>query len=1162
MICSSLSDIRKFLPLCIVFGLFALAAAFPPASFQSNKGTGVPLGSSVPNKLQPQGWQVSEDELAPLDADLNNAQELLRRNSTLDKKIAQDTNIRIAQLQDRLLRLMNQAQSLKEDESLRKSRASHRILREAAQLRKEISDIERIANGEGKSASVASPKLPGKNATAATGIISGTVTDAASTLPISGIIVNIFDVNDAFVTSASTSPSGVYTTLATLATGTYYAVTSNSLSYLNKVYNNISCNNCDPNSGTPISVTSGSTTMGINFALTLGGKISGNVKDAGTMANLSGVTVQIYDSAGVFVTTVSTNASGIYTTAVGLQAGTYYARTTNNTGGYINQIYNNTTCVVCTLALGTPISVTAGSTASGINFSLTPGGRISGTVTNAATLAVIPSVQVQILHPIGVVLATTTTNGSGVYTCPVGLTTGSYYVRTNSPASPPSATGFINQVYNGVSCQNCNPALGTAVSVTTGSTTTGINFALTAGGRISGTVIDAVTSAPLQFVSVQIFNSGGGTITSGSTDASGNYISRAGLPTGTYYVQTLSQDRVDKVFNNINCQGCDVTKGTPISVTAGATTPAINFSLGTGGSISGTITNAANSAPLAGVEVDIYTPCQGFVTGVVTDGMGHYTMPNSLPTGTYFAVSFNDQGFIDKAYDNSPTCLVCDPTLGTPISVTTGSTTMAINFALSIGARISGVTADATNAIPITNSPNIYDANGVVVSVGLSTVFGNYLTPGLPAGTYYARSNNSAGYLNELYSNLTCVGGCTVTSGTPIALAAGATASGINFFLDPGGRITGNITNATTSAPLPNAFVSIYDSIGTFVATGTSDTFGNYVVARGLSAGTHYALTFNLQGFINKAYNNIICVGCTPTSTTGISVSTGAVTTGINFALSPGGGRISGTLTSAATSAPLPNVIVNFYNTSGAQATNTISDCSGNYTCDDGLTTGNYFVRTANTQGYVDQLYSNINCFACDPTTGTIVPATVGSNTMGINFALCHMALSSASAFFTINGDEASFNLTTSSGCSWSATSNDSWIELTSGSTGMGSATISYLVRDNFSLTPRQGTISIAGQTFTVTQDSETASDCTFAISPTFTSFSAGGAAGSIAVFAEERCAWQAVSNAGWITVTSNCCGIGNGAASYSVASNPGTSGRAGTITIAGKAFNIKQKGN
>jgi hypothetical protein len=104
------------------------------------------------------------------------------------------------------------------------------------------------------------------------------------------------------------------------------------------------------------------------------------------------------------------------------------------------------------------------------------------------------------------------------------------------------------------------------------------------------------------------------------------------------------------------------------------------------------------------------------------------------------------------------------------------------------------------------------------------------------------------------------------------------------------------------------------------------------------------------------------------------------------------------------------------------------------------------------------------------------------------------------------------------------------------------------------------GTLTIAGLIFTVVQDSETAPDCVFNISPGFAAFSASGGTGSVNVSTEERCAWQAVSSDSWITITSLCCGIGNGTVSYSVAANPGSSARNGTITIAGKTFRIKQK--
>lgn len=56
-----------------------------------------------------------------------------------------------------------------------------------------------------------------------------------------------------------------------------------------------------------------------------------------------------------------------------------------------------------------------------------------------------------------------------------------------------------------------------------------------------------------------------------------------------------------------------------------------------------------------------------------------------------------------------------------------------------------------------------------------------------------------------------------------------------------------------------------------------------------------------------------------------------------------------------------------------------------------------------------------------------------------------------------------------SSNCSWTAVSNNSWITITSGSSGSSAGTVSYSVAANGG-PARTGTIAIGGQTFTITQ--------------------------------------------------------------------------------------------
>ena len=144
--------------------------------------------------------------------------------------------------------------------------------------------------------------------------------------------------------------------------------------------------------------------------------------------------------------------------------------------------------------------------------------------------------------------------------------------------------------------------------------------------------------------------------------------------------------------------------------------------------------------------------------------------------------------------------------------------------------------------------------------------------------------------------------------------------------------------------------------------------------------------------------------------------------------------------------------------------------------------------------------------------------------------------------------------VTATSGCPWTAASNDAWITVTSGATGIGDGTVNYSVTANTTTSQRIGTMTIAGQTFTVTQ-----AGCSVSLSPTSITAGVEVGAGTSSVTAVSSCAWTAVSNDGWITVTGGASGTGNGTVSYSVAANTTMSQRVGTITIGGQTFTVTQ---
>jgi hypothetical protein len=174
----------------------------------------------------------------------------------------------------------------------------------------------------------------------------------------------------------------------------------------------------------------------------------------------------------------------------------------------------------------------------------------------------------------------------------------------------------------------------------------------------------------------------------------------------------------------------------------------------------------------------------------------------------------------------------------------------------------------------------------------------------------------------------------------------------------------------------------------------------------------------------------------------------------------------------------------------------------------------------------------------------------------------CPLALSPITQFFTTAGGAGSINVIATGSCGWTVFVKADWITLTSSDTGTGNDVVTYEVRENFTGSPRQTSINVSGLAQLVVQDAGLGDDCSYSINPQFQAFAANGGSGTINVIAEERCAWQAVSSAGWITITSTNVGVGNGTVAYRVEANPSATGRADSVIVAGRTFSVKQKSN
>jgi hypothetical protein len=195
------------------------------------------------------------------------------------------------------------------------------------------------------------------------------------------------------------------------------------------------------------------------------------------------------------------------------------------------------------------------------------------------------------------------------------------------------------------------------------------------------------------------------------------------------------------------------------------------------------------------------------------------------------------------------------------------------------------------------------------------------------------------------------------------------------------------------------------------------------------------------------------------------------------------------------------------------------------------------------------------------PRTGTI---TIAGQTFTVMQAgvPCAFSLTPTGKLFGVVGNESSFAVTTSAGCAWTSSTTDSWIFITSEGSATGSGVVTYGVRDNFSGVPRQGTITVAGLTFTIVQDGGLLGGCVYVLNPSSSVFNSPGGNGSVQILTQGGCAWEATTNVNWITLTSQIVGIGTSTVTYNVKPNPDISGRGGVIVIGGQSFRVKQKGN
>ncbi len=648
-----------------------------------------------------------------------------------------------------------------------------------------------------------------------------------------------------------TDENGNYT-LQGLADG-QYRVMAKAPGRVQKFY----LNTLQHDEATLVVVTAGQDTADINFDLEPGGTISGVVYDdqGNPLADISVQGSQIEGRPGGSGTT--TREDGTYTLE-GLPFGEYKisapggGRWGADDSNWVMEFYNEETqydqADLVTVAENN-LNV------SGVNFTLTQGGSITGRVydNQGNPLA---NADVWADNWDGGWAGGTRTDVNGNYTIQ-GLADGQYRVMARAP-------GRVQNFYlNTLQYDQAIP-----VAVTTGQNTANINFALEPGGTISGVVYDNLGN-PLAYISVEghrIDGPGGGGATTG---ADGSF-TLEGLPFGQYSISAPGSDRWEENDGDWAREHyydlVAVSENSP-SVTG------INLSLVQGGSITGTVYDEMGH-PLVNADVwaDDYWG-RGWAGGTRTDENGNYTI-RGLADGGQYRVAARAPGRVQKFYQNT-----LDWDQATPVIVTTGQDTASINFALDPGGTISGVVYDNQGHPLADISVGGHRIDGPGGAGATTREDGTYTLEGLPFGEYEIvapesdRWGANDGNWAQSYNDLVIV---SVNS---------PNMAGINLSLVRGGRITGRVYDELGN-PLANADVWAEYWDGWAGGTRTDDN-GNYIL-QGLADG-QYRVTAKAPGRVQKRYlNTFMWDQMTP-----VVVTSGQDTANINFALEPGG-TISG----------------------------------------------------------------------------------------------------------------------------------------------------------------------------------------------------------------------------------------------------------------------------
>ncbi|MEA2645145.1 MAG: large repetitive protein [Chloroflexota bacterium] len=576
------------------------------------------------------------------------------------------------------------------------------------------------------------------------------------------------------------------------------------------------------------------------------GSISGTVSAGAGTGTTTRFSIEATNTTTNAVTTVDLpdGTTGAYSISP-LPAGIYHVRFYDRGGNY-----GPPQCYPANDWCSTPqdINLLPLGSKTGINGTLDPDGSIGGIVTD--------SVDSKTLEYMHVVFANQAGGLNGIFTADTDEN-GAYATRAyrgTYSAKVQDGGGDFNQ----------------ANVVVTAAHLTAASWSIAAhAGSLSGTVTDAVSSAPVSGAHVDVYEAaaGGGANTgdleySATTNALGQYSLPHVVSSTLDYTIFFSDPSGDHYFEWYDNQQL-AFNANYVHVHSGAATVA-NAALEPLPFVSGRLTIEGLGTPLVGATVDVFAePYSDPVATTTTDGSGNYRV-RLAGTGVT-RLRFSSTDFDTEWWDNQP-----DQASATTFSPTDGENP-GHDAALHANAgSLSGTVTDSVVSTPLQNvEVRLYLLDGTSTGfTALTAADGKYKLDHAPIGTYKVRFRDQSGanHTEQWYN-----GRADMASADQVTVVGAVNTTGINAAMAPPGIITGLVRDPNGSR-LPGVSV-VFGHPGESFALGTT-TDGLGVYSAQLQAGTWIAR------FQRSGYDRVYSLDqFLPADATPIVIQAGATTT-------------------------------------------------------------------------------------------------------------------------------------------------------------------------------------------------------------------------------------------------------------------------------------------